>query len=210
MRIRGALVAALVVVPAVVDAQIRSSAQRAVDAAEASRRPVSVTVRNAVGIGAAVSGALLLLIEQEQPLQPMQPDGIGRNEFRAAFSSAFGRLTSDEILQYRLLSGAGVLYCEILRQCPGAVQEAIDDSFRRGLTQGADAVSSTIGRRGWRLYDGRLHGWFPWQERSPERRLLGAGLIIGGVLVAAIWPDPPVRPSVSERGEVGIDWSVRW
>ncbi len=155
------------------------------------------------GVGMAVAGAAMLLVDPTQPVQPTQPGVVSRDTLRGDVaeyldSDAFARLTVDTAVD---LYGSRVVgACASLAVCTAGFVIGAQSGGIVGAA-GALVVAHRAGRT---VYASTFKPFIPYKERSAGLKYGGAALVIGGALLAVLWPDAPEQmSSLSITREVG-------
>ena len=144
--------------------------------------------RTAVGIAMAAAGAVMMLIDPEQPTQPTTIS----NEMLVDDSVAgLANLTALDVIALRRTVGTTVLVCEPF--CIGDIDEAILGSFATGAASGLAAATTVIDDNGWQLYQGQFQ---PFKERNKGLKFGGAALAVAGAAITALWSSVPVARDI--------------
>lgn len=182
---------------------IRASVEKLAAEAELQSDAVRTRSNSRVGLGVALAGAgaVMLLLDPKQPLQPTQPGLASEDALIDRSAALVGLLTVGDSIRLRLAAGAPVLQCEPL--CIGDIDEAITGAFIVGAATGIASVITTIDAEGWRVYQGEFRPFIPYKERSPALKYGGAAMVIGGALIAGLWSDVPMMRNISVTPTVG-------
>ena len=149
-----------------------------------------------LGVAVAAAGAVMLTIEAQQPVQPMQP-GIVSGETLLQETSDF--LDSELFLQ-QTADAASALFGDRLGYACLSVDACVIGvgfgMFAGGFAGAAGAL--TIAQRGDRtVYAGPFQPFIPYKERSAGLKYGGAAMVIGGAALAALWPNQPAFRNMS-------------
>ncbi len=156
-----------------------------------SAATASAQVGRMLGAGMAVAGAAMLLIDPSQPMQPMQPSVISHELLRGEVDAY---LDDAEYMVDRVnRTGDGAFYQVCSVNSP--LREAVCTIYAHGAITGAQVgseISLEVAHRDGRMvHAGAFIPFIPYKERSTGMKYGGAALVIGGAMLAMLWPNPP-------------------
>ncbi len=145
-----------------------------------------------VGVALAAAGAAMMTIDPEQPVQPTQP-GIVPDDTLARETAA---LLADPETFARLLvdvdPSTAHAACSVNLTCTIYVAGALN-----GAIVGAGAALGVATSEERTVYAGPFKPFIPYKERSGGLKYGGAALVVGGAVLAALWPNQPAMQNVS-------------
>ncbi len=146
-------------------------------------------VGRVLGAAVSVAGAVMLLVDPEQPTQP---------------ASVSRDMLIDEVADFITgPCGTNPVSCEF-REIVLSIEPRLLVIERRGVLVGAIAgagvgiaAATSDGRT---VYTGSI---VPYEERSSGLKYGGAAMVIGGAVLAALWPTQPAVENLSITPTVG-------